>query len=105
MIVFHQERIRTFSFMTADESEEERRRRLEREARTKQLRVSLTRVTSPLKPDGTPQRGEDRRRTEREEKKVEERKRAVEQGREALPACPYCDKAFATKGNLVKHCQ
>ncbi len=105
MIVFHQERIRTFSFMTADESEEELRRRLEREARTKQLRVSLTRVTSPLKPDGTPQRGEDRRRTEREERMVEERNMAVEQRRGALPLCPYCDKMYATKANLVKHCQ
>ncbi len=100
--------------MTADEEEEERRRRLETEARTKQVRVSLTRLATPQKADGTPARAEDRRRWEREEQERAERKergdeklalraREIEEGKEELPGCPYCDKTFSSKWNLTKH--
>ncbi len=76
------------------------------EARTRQLTVSVERVTSPRKEGGALPRAVDRRTVAAREKAKEEETRREEERREALahlPPCPECGKTFSTKPNLLKH--
>ena len=103
IILLFQARMRTYSLMNEDEDEDDRNRRLEQEARTKQLRVSLHRLSSPAKEGERVARTTDRRTKEKEEKKIADNDRRITETRAALPPCPYCSKTFSAKWNLVKH--
>ncbi len=84
------------------------------EARSRQLTVSVERVTSPRKDGGALPRATDRRVMAREEeirreqemakeRRDKERKAVVEDSLSLLPPCPTCGKKFANKSNLLKH--
>ncbi len=90
-------------------AEEEYQRQVA-EARSRQLSVSVERVTSPRKEGGGLPRATDRRAVAREEqirreqeRKEAERKTVVQESLSHLPPCPVCDKPFSSKSNLVKH--
>ncbi len=95
--------MRTYSLMNEDEDEDDRNRRLAEEARSKQVRVMVERLASPAKPDASAPRASDRRKTEEEQKAFAENAKRMEESRAALPECPYCDKTFTLKWNLIKH--
>ncbi len=94
--------------MNEDEEEDERRQRLEMEARMKQVRVVVDRMATPTKPGTPPVRATERRtlaRQEQEEERWRKRREQSEAAVAALPPCPMCDKSFSSKSNLVKHCR
>ncbi len=76
------------------------------EARTRQLTVSVERVTSPRKEGGALPRAVDRRTVAARQKAYEQEIKREENRSKALaglPPCPECGQTFSNKSNLLKH--
>ncbi len=94
---------------TGELAEQEYQRQVA-EARSRQLTVSVERVTSPRKQGGALPRATDRRAVAREEqirseqeRKEAEREEVVQASLSLLPPCPSCGKEIGNKSNLMKH--